>query len=96
MVLLCLLASFRFDIVLQFLVVYEIAASVFRPLGYWAADVRKRAISGLAISIIIVGVLTLLPKPEVSSGRSVLRVKINRPDVVIDHYSMSRAIPSCQ
>ncbi len=66
---------FAVDIVLQFLVVYEIAASVFRPLGYWAADVRNRAISGLAISIIIAGVLALLPKPEVEVWYQALILK---------------------
>lgn len=66
---------FAVDIALQFLVVYEIAASVFRPLGYWAPDVRKRAIAGIVISIVTVSVLTLIPKPEVEVWYQTLILK---------------------
>lgn len=66
---------FAVDIALQFLVVHEIAGSVFRPLGYWAPDIRKRAIAGIVVSIFLASLLTLLPKPDVEVWYQTLILK---------------------
>ncbi len=56
---------FAVDIALQLLVMYEIAGSIFRPLGTWASDVRKRGMFLIAASILIGFALILLPRPAV-------------------------------
>lgn len=53
------------DLALQLAVVYEIAAKVFRPLGYWAPDVRHQAFSWAMASIAVSLFLTWLPRPDV-------------------------------
>lgn len=66
---------FAVDVGLQFLVVYEIAGRVFRPLGYWAPDIRKRAIPWIVVSIVLASLLTLLPKPDVEVWYQTLILK---------------------
>lgn len=53
------------DLALQLAVVYEIAARVFRPLGYWAPDVKSKAFWWSLTSIAVAVFLTWLPRPEV-------------------------------
>jgi len=53
------------DLTLQFLVIYEIATKVFRPLGYWAPDVKKKILWWALASIAAAALLTWLPVPEV-------------------------------
>jgi hypothetical protein len=66
---------FGVDIALQFLVMYEIAGVVFRPLGYWAPDIKKRAVPWIVVSIILASLLTLLPKPDVEVWYQTLMLK---------------------
>jgi hypothetical protein len=51
------------DILLQLGVVYEIAASIFRPLGSWAKDVRLSFVWLVSLSIAIATGLTWLASP---------------------------------
>lgn len=63
------------DLVLQLGVVYEIATKVFRPLGYWALDVRKQAIRWTLVSIAVSLFLTWLPRPTVKFWYQTLILK---------------------
>jgi hypothetical protein len=51
------------DVGLQFAIVYELSSKVFRPLGEWAPDIRKRFPIWVSASIILTSLLTLIPKP---------------------------------
>jgi hypothetical protein len=51
------------DMALQFGIVYELSSKVFRPLGEWAPDIRKRVMIWVIASIILASQLTLIPKP---------------------------------
>ena len=52
-----------FDVGLQFAIVYELSSKVFRPLGEWAPDIRKRLPIWFGASVILTSLLTLIPKP---------------------------------
>lgn len=51
------------DMGLQFGIVYELSSKVFRPLGEWAPDLRKRLLIWVSASTILTSLLTLIPKP---------------------------------
>ncbi len=51
------------DIGLQFAIVYELSAKVFRPLGQWAPDIRRRFLVWVGGSVIIASILIMIPKP---------------------------------
>lgn len=51
------------DAVLQFSVVYEMAALTFRPLGTWARDVRAKMIGLIGLSLAVAAGLTWLASP---------------------------------
>jgi len=51
------------DAVLQFAVVYEMAAHTFRPLGTWARDVRNNLIHLIGLSLAVAAGLTWLASP---------------------------------
>jgi hypothetical protein len=51
------------DVGLQFAIVYELSSKVFRPLGEWAPDIRKRFPIWASASILLTSLLTLIPKP---------------------------------
>lgn len=51
------------DVGLQFAIVYELSSKVFRPLGEWAPDIRKRFPIWVSASIILTSLLTIVPKP---------------------------------
>lgn len=53
------------DLGLQLAVVYEIAATVFKPLGHWAADVKDKAFWWSVASVAVALFLTWLPHPDV-------------------------------
>ena len=52
------------DVALQFGVVYELASRVFRPLGAWAPDIRRRLAIWVLASIGIALLLTWIPHPQ--------------------------------
>ncbi len=52
------------DVILQFAVIYEIASSIFRPLGGWAIDIRKNILLWAVASLAIASFLTWIPHPE--------------------------------
>jgi hypothetical protein len=51
------------DMGLQFGIVYELSSKVFRPVGEWAPDIRKRILIWVSASVILASLLTLIPKP---------------------------------
>jgi hypothetical protein len=51
------------DVVLQLLVLLEVAFHVFRPLGTWAADIRRSFLWLLGVSMILASALTWLAAP---------------------------------
>lgn len=51
------------DMGLQLGIVYELSSKVFRPLGQWAPDIRKRVLIWVSASMILASLLTLIPKP---------------------------------
>jgi hypothetical protein len=51
------------DALLQLGIVYEVASQVFRPLGKWARDIRKRLVIWVAASTAVALLLTAIPKP---------------------------------
>jgi len=51
------------DVGLQFGIVYELSSKVFRPMGEWAPDIRKRFPIWVSASVILASLLTLIPKP---------------------------------
>lgn len=53
------------DAALQLAVVYEIAGSVFRPVGVWAEDVRKKVIGYIVAGLAIAGLVTTQAHPPV-------------------------------
>jgi hypothetical protein len=52
------------DVGLQFAIVYELSSKVFRPLGQWAPDIRKKSVIWIVASIVFTSLLTLIPKPS--------------------------------
>lgn len=54
------------DVALQFGVVYEVAAHVFRPLGRWAPDVRRGLTWLISGSLAVASVLTWMAAPSAS------------------------------
>jgi hypothetical protein len=52
------------DVGLQFGIVYELSSKVFRPLGQWAPDIRKKSVIWIVASIVFSSLLTLIPKPS--------------------------------
>jgi len=51
------------DLVLQLCVTYELASSIFAPMGKWLPDVRKGFIAVATFSVIVAGLLACLPEP---------------------------------
>jgi hypothetical protein len=66
-----------FDIVLQLGVLYEIASIVFRPLGAWAPDVRRKLCLLVAGSFLIASVLAWLASPPTERFGQTILVKGN-------------------
>jgi hypothetical protein len=64
-----------FDIVLQLGVLYEIASIVFRPLGVWAPDVRRKLCLLVAGSFLIASVLAWLASPQTERFAQTMFVK---------------------
>jgi hypothetical protein len=52
------------DVGLQFGIVYELSSAVFRPVGEWAPDIRKRFPIWVSGGIIFTSLLTSIPKPS--------------------------------
>jgi hypothetical protein len=52
------------DLLLQLGVVYEIASYVFRPVGSWAVDVRRRLVGLVALSICVAIALAWVSSPR--------------------------------
>lgn len=65
------------DTGLQILVVYEVSAKTFRPLGVWATDVRGRFLGVLASAIGVAFVLTWLAAPRASLWVQVVVIRGN-------------------
>ena len=65
------------DAVLQFSVVYEMAAHAFRPLGAWARDVGDRMIGLIGLSLAIAGGLTWLASPPTRLWMQTVVIKGN-------------------
>lgn len=63
------------DTGLQLAVVYEIASLVFRPLGRWAADIRRGARLLVLLSLLLALALTWLAAPVAHSWKEVLVIK---------------------
>lgn len=63
------------DVALQFLVVYELASQIFRPLGHWASDVRGRLGLWFAGSLGFALLLTWIPAPASSFWMQVIFLK---------------------
>jgi hypothetical protein len=64
-----------FEVVLQLGVLYEIASIVFRPLGVWAPDVRRKLCLLVSVSFIIAGGLAWLASPPTERFAQSLFVK---------------------
>ena len=60
---------------LQLAVVLELARRVFRPLGYWAPDVRRAFLFLVGASVIVAAALAWLAAPRALSWRDNLAVK---------------------
>jgi len=65
------------DAALQFAVVYEIAAHIFRPLGSWARDVKGGLAALIFVSLAIAVGLTALAGPPTQFGVETLLNKWN-------------------
>jgi hypothetical protein len=63
------------DIFLQSAVVYEIASSVFRPLGAWAFDLRRHLIWLIALSFCIAIALAWLSLPQAHNWKETLVIR---------------------
>lgn len=51
------------DVGFSFAVIYGIGSSVFRPLGVWAPDVRRKVVLFIAAGVVVAAVLTLQTQP---------------------------------
>jgi hypothetical protein len=60
------------DVLLQLAVAYEIASHVFRPLGGWAVDVRRRLIGLIALSVCVAIALAWLSSPRAHEWKEAL------------------------
>jgi hypothetical protein len=60
------------DVLLQAAVVYELASSVFRPLGAWAFDLRRHLIWLIIVSLCIAIALTWLSVPKAHTWNETL------------------------
>jgi hypothetical protein len=60
------------DLFLELGVVYEIASYVFRPLGGWAVDVRRRLVGLIALSVCVAMALAWLSSPRAYEWREAL------------------------
>ncbi|HTV08679.1 MAG TPA: hypothetical protein VMD97_06525 [Candidatus Aquilonibacter sp.] len=60
------------NLVLQLGVVYEVASCVFRPLGGWAVDVRRRLIGLILLSVCVAIALAWLSSPRAYEWREAL------------------------
>jgi hypothetical protein len=54
------------DVGLQFGIVYELSSKIFRPLGEWARDIRRRLLLWVIASVVFTSLLSLIPKPSSS------------------------------
>jgi hypothetical protein len=63
------------DLFLQLGVVYEIASYVFRPVGGWAIDVRRRLVALIALSIFVAIALAWLSSPRAHEWREALAMR---------------------
>lgn len=54
------------DVGLQFGIVYELGSKIFRPLGEWAPDIKRRLLTWVIVSVISTSLLTLIPRPSSS------------------------------
>lgn len=63
------------DLLLQLGMVYEIASHVFRPLGGWAADVRRRLVGLIALSVCVAIALAWLSSPRVHEWKEALAMR---------------------
>ncbi len=63
------------DVALQFAIAWELATHVFRPLGFWAPDVRRGFAALLGVGLVIDAGLTWLANPATSTLRSALVVR---------------------
>jgi hypothetical protein len=63
------------DVSLQLGVVREMASHVFKPLGRWASDVRKRLLWLVSASLLIAALLTWLGTPRTSDWREALVIQ---------------------
>lgn len=60
------------NLFLELGVVYETASHVFRPLGDWAVDVRRRLLGLIALSVCVAIVLAWLSSPRAYEWKEVL------------------------
>ena len=52
------------DVGLQFGIVYELSSKIFRPLGKWARDIKRKLLIWVIVSIVFTALLTLIPRPS--------------------------------
>jgi hypothetical protein len=65
------------DLSLQLAVAYELASTVFRPIGFWAHDVRRSAFLAVGISLALAILLTVLASPATHTLRSSIVIRGN-------------------
>jgi hypothetical protein len=63
------------DVFLQSAVAYEIASSVFRPLGAWAFDLRRHLVWLIALSFCIAIALAWLSLPQANNRKETLVIR---------------------
>ena len=63
------------DMSLQLTIAWELATHVFRPLGFWAPDVRRSFAVLLGLGLVVAGGLTWLSTPATSHLQSTIVVR---------------------
>ena len=65
------------DVALQLCVVYELASSIFRPMGAWAKDVRRSFVLLGSLSIVVAAALAWLASPPTVLWMQTVMIKGN-------------------
>ncbi|ADW70631.1 hypothetical protein [Granulicella tundricola] len=65
------------DVVLQLLVIYEVAWHIFRPLGEWAPGIRRNLLWVTLASVAVGGALTFLATPATKTLRQAVVIRGN-------------------
>ena len=63
------------DVALTLAVIYELAADTFRPLGFWARDLRGKFLGLICLFLSVASALTWLASPKTRSWMGTLVIK---------------------